>query len=638
VSPEEMRARIARARAKMKPPVSIPPSPEGLRLRGGAPSDTGVALVLLCQWADDPADTVAHTPAAYETLLFSQGQVSTGSMREYFLESSYGSYWVEGQIHGWYTQPTYDHGNYFRDFFEAADPFIDYSDFDRDNDGYTDAVWIFHAGPGQEETHDPNDIWSFAVWGLNYMTDDGIIIDRFACNPEMHADGSIITIRVGAHEATHVLGLPDLYDYDDKLVTSTYYTPNDSNDHPLVDWCVMGYYGYNIWSYGTRQDPSHHCAWAKKELGFVAPITIATSQKDVEAPEVQLNPVVYKVRRGGSQEFFLIENRNTESTAIFDHLDSDFSAFYTWFEFGQNPKDQGLLISHIDDAVGNNTDGPNGPHYMVIVEDAGYDPANPWDGVDEFSAWWYPQETRLSATFATDDAGQTSFTPNTTPNSDWYNSSSGIWITNISAPGPVMTFDIGFGNAWPAITSWSPAELDTTVELPSIVSLSVVVLDEDGDPTTYEWYENGGLVQSGPAASYDFTADTGGAVDQVLVVATDGSLADSLEWTIRTGTATGVVADVGAQGRPILTASPTPFDRSVTVEWALARGGDARVSVHDLSGRQVAVLFAGRQNGAAMSRVWSGRDELGRDLASGVYFVRLVAEGVVETRKVVKLR
>lgn len=640
ISAEEMQERMARDHARMKPPVSIPPSPEGLFLRGGAPSDTGVALVLLCQWADDPADTAAHTPQDYETLLFSQGQVPTGSMREYFLETSYGAYWVEGEVHGWYTRPTYQSWLYFTDFFALADPDIDYSHFDRDGDGYTDAVWIFHAGPGQEETHDPDHIWSFAVSGLGYQTDDGVIIDRFACNPEMHADGSIISIRVGAHEASHVLGLPDLYDYDAKLVTSTYYTPGDANDHPLVDWCVMGYYGYNIWSYGTRQDPSHHCAWSKKELGFVAPIPLTQSRHDVPLPEVQLNPVVYEVTApgAGAQEYFLIENRHSFSSAIFDHLDSDFSAYYTWFTLGQNPKDAGLLILHVDDAVSGNTAGPNGPHYMVTVEDAGYDPALPWDGTSEFSDWWYPQEARISATFAADDSGQTSFTPNSTPGSDWYGGPSGIWITNISAPGPMMTFDIGFGNAWPAITSHVPAELDTTVSSPAMVTLSVTVLDEDGDPTTYEWYENGTPVQSGPDPSWVFTADTPGAVDDVLVVATDGELADSLQWTLRTEDATAAVGTAGRAPALILTASPTPFSPAVTVRWALPHPGPARVTVHDLQGRRLAVLFDGAQEGAPMSRVWDGRDEGGRELAAGVYFVRLEAAGTLESRKVVLVR
>jgi hypothetical protein len=129
-----------------------------------APSDTGIALVMLCQWEDDPADTVAHPRAAYDTLLFSLDVVNPGSMRDFWLEDSYGSYWIEGQVYGWFTQPTYSPDMWFTDFFEAADPYIDYSLYDRDGDGYTDAVWIFHAGPGQEETHDPDHIWSYAVF------------------------------------------------------------------------------------------------------------------------------------------------------------------------------------------------------------------------------------------------------------------------------------------------------------------------------------------------------------------------------------------------------------------------------------------------------------------------------------------
>ena len=122
------------------------------------------------------------------------------------------------------------------------------------------------------------------------------------------------------------MGLIDLYDYDGKLDVETYYTPDDENDHPLVDWCVMGYAGYSIMSYGTRQDPSHHCAWSKMQLGFLTPTILSESQHDIRTPEVELNPVAFKIPHPNpnSQEYFLVENRNTMSAAKFDHLDSDF--------------------------------------------------------------------------------------------------------------------------------------------------------------------------------------------------------------------------------------------------------------------------------------------------------------------------
>jgi immune inhibitor A len=619
------------------------PYAEMLERRSGlqvmAPSDTGVVLIMLCQWADNPADPVAHPKAAYDTLLFSLDVVDPGSMRDFWLEDSYGSYWIEGEVYGWFTQPTYDPDLWFTDFFEAADPYIDYSQYDRDGDGYTDAVWIFHAGPGQEETHDPDHIWSYAVWGLDYMTDDGVIIDRYACNPEEHSDGSIISIRIPAHEGTHVLGIPDLYDYDSKLNTVTYHTPNDANDHPLVDWCVMGYAGYNIMSYGTRQDPGHHCAWTKTQLGFVIPQVLGQSRHRIEIPEVETNPVVYKILRPSNpDEYFLLENRNTLSSVKFDHLDSDFSAYWSWFTPGQNQKDPGLLVLHVDDDMPDNDGRPSNAHYMVTVEDAGYDPATPWDGVSEFSNEWYPYEMRISAPFAAEDPGQASFTPNSVPSSTWYGQASGIWITNISESDSVMTFDLGFGNAWPAIVEHFPLPIDTTIAYGDSLLLSVIAVDEDGDQTTYVWHLNGGVVQSGPDSSYLYQGGAPGATDTILVVATDGQLADSLVWTLYNDAIAGVEDGVPSLKVPILVAAPTPFNPSIEVRCTLPQAGRVRLSVYDLSGRLLATLADEERDAGLFVRTWDGKNDSGVEAATGVYLVRLATRDHAASKKVTLMR
>lgn len=604
-----------------------------------ARSDTIKALVLLCQWEDHMADTTAHPPEAYDDLFFSQDVIDPGSLHEFFLEVSYGSFVVQGQVYGWFTQPTYIWSLYFSDFFAAADPFIDYSEFDHDNDGYTDAVYVIHAGPGQEETHNPGDIWSFAfMYGYDYMTEDGVIIDAFACNPEQHADGSITTIRVACHEASHVAGLPDLYDYDRKLDVETYYTPDDENDHPLVDWCVMGYAGYNIMSYGTRQDPSHHCAWSKMQLGFMTPTILSESQHDVAAPEVELNPAAFKIPHPdpASQEYFLVENRNTMSAAKFDHLDSDFSAYFDWFTFGQNQKDPGLMIYHIDDQFYNNEGTPEFDHYMVIVEDAGYDPDNPWDGYSEFSEWWYPYEFRIGAAFAAEDTGQTMFTPETAPNSDWYDGPSGIWITNISMSGPIMTFDLGFGNAWPAITAYSPAALDTTVPPAQMVVFEITAIDENDPALTYEWYLDGLLMQSGASPSYTFIGELGSPDYSLIAVATDGELADSLTWTID-------IEGVGTTDSPVpsqlsIAASPTPFISSVVLNCHVPSAGHTLLTIHDAGGRMVTTLIDEHRDLGPAPATWHGTDSTGEPVSPGVYFARLAVGSVSVNNKIVLIR
>src|SRR5215471_19286146 len=47
-------------------------------------------LVLLADFSDRPADTLAHPPAYFERLLFSRGEIETGSFREWYDEATYG--------------------------------------------------------------------------------------------------------------------------------------------------------------------------------------------------------------------------------------------------------------------------------------------------------------------------------------------------------------------------------------------------------------------------------------------------------------------------------------------------------------------------------------------------------------------
>jgi flagellar hook assembly protein FlgD len=83
---------------------------------------------------------------------------------------------------------------------------------------------------------------------------------------------------------------------------------------------------------------------------------------------------------------------------------------------------------------------------------------------------------------------------------------------------------------------------------------------------------------------------------------------------------------------------PNPFGSSTAIELAVPAGqGKANVSVYDLQGR----LIAGLADEAAPGRhllTWDGRDSAGRNVAAGVYFVRLEGHGAKETRKITLLR
>lgn len=78
---------------------------------------------------------------------------------------------------------------------------------------------------------------------------------------------------------------------------------------------------------------------------------------------------------------------------------------------------------------------------------------------------------------------------------------------------------------------------------------------------------------------------------------------------------------------------PNPFNPATQVHYEVpAGGGDLSLRIYDLRGRLVRTLADGPQAAGRHAVTWDGRDGAGRALPSGVYFCRLQAGAVVETR------
>jgi len=88
-----------------------------------------------------------------------------------------------------------------------------------------------------------------------------------------------------------------------------------------------------------------------------------------------------------------------------------------------------------------------------------------------------------------------------------------------------------------------------------------------------------------------------------------------------------------------LCVSPNPVWESARIGYALPAGcRDAELALYDVAGRRVKTLASPGALTGAGSRIWDGRDEAGRPVATGIYFARLSAgEGVLTTR-VVRIR
>jgi hypothetical protein len=68
---------------------------------------------------------------------------------------------------------------------------------------------------------------------------------------------------------------------------------------------------------------------------------------------------------------------------------------------------------------------------------------------------------------------------------------------------------------------------------------------------------------------------------------------------------------------------PNPFNPSVTVTYTLPSPGETRLTVHDARGRLVATLLEAAMPAGEHEATWTGRDETGRAMPTGTYYLRL---------------
>ena len=83
---------------------------------------------------------------------------------------------------------------------------------------------------------------------------------------------------------------------------------------------------------------------------------------------------------------------------------------------------------------------------------------------------------------------------------------------------------------------------------------------------------------------------------------------------------------------------PNPFNPGTQIGYALPQGGNVTLVIYNVIGQTVRVLVDGYEGAGYRQVVWDGTDQSGREVASGVYFYQLSADGFSQIRKMVKLR
>ena len=414
-------------------------------------------LVILVNFKDR---AFQHNLDDFDTWLNEPGYSTnggTGSVKDYFRDNSMGQFVPNFHVVGPYTlsqDQVYYAGNSEEtgedvnpramvreacDLAKAANPGLDFSQFDNDGDGYMDNCYIIYAGYSEASTADGDDMWPHSwTMGEEVFSIDGVTIDNYSCSAELvgmpgyPVQPTMDGIGTFTHEFGHILGLKDMYDTDD-------YTNGYGVDPGAYSLYASGSYN------NDSRTPPCLMAFERLQMGWATEgvdIVELKDAEDVTLDNVSTNKARYINAQPGREEgtgyeWFVLENRQKTG------WDSYIPA-------------HGLLIYHydytkemVDEYWSVNGPNNNAKHRCMYIKAA--------DGVDD-------ENSRAGDTFPGTSAN-TSFTDTTTPNAlNWNNEPTNVPVTNITEQDGLIKFQVNGGTSvWDFVKTNVPGDVrDTT--------------------------------------------------------------------------------------------------------------------------------------------------------------------------------
>lgn len=307
--------------------------------------------VVLVQFSDVKF-TSSTANADFSRLLNEEGYSdngATGSVHDYYWENSMGTFNAVFDVYGPYDYNGTCAANSDEDdaavilwsAIQGHDADVDWSQYDNDNDGYVDMVFLYYAGWNEAEGED-NTIWphkfEFGYAGVGTTTLDGKKFSVYACTSERkgtsYSDGGMCGIGTCAHEFSHTQGLPDFYDTNDSEYS--------------VNGTAGGTYNYDIMCSGSYNNdsrtPPYFSAEERIMMGWLDGFATLPSEGTVTIPSVDHN-FAFKLETtntSGLGEYFIFECRSGAG----------------WDAYLQ----PGLLVYHVDKSTkySNSYTGSNG--------------------------------------------------------------------------------------------------------------------------------------------------------------------------------------------------------------------------------------------------------------------------------------
>ena len=324
------------------------------------------SLVLLVGFSDLPFD---QSRQDFQDLLTKTGydhNGATGSCRDYYIASSdsifspqfdcFGPFTVSQKMAYYGANAGTSNSQHAAEMVAEAcqlahEAGVNFKDYDTNNDGLLDNVFIFFAGHNEAEGGGANTIWPHAgdISRMSLKL-DGVTVGSYACTSEYKGSAGKTRCGIGTfcHEFGHVIGQPDFYD-------------TDYNFYTVGNWDIMCQGSYN----NNGNTPPLFSAWERMYEGWLTPkqlslpgnYALSATPFHAEAYLIAAETHNMNGTMPTPSEFFILENRNSNNVwdsylpghgMLVWHIDYSASAW------SQNVPNNGptLMRMHLEEANG----------------------------------------------------------------------------------------------------------------------------------------------------------------------------------------------------------------------------------------------------------------------------------------------
>ncbi len=179
-----------------------------------------------------------------------------------------------------------------------------------------------------------------------------------------------------------------------------------------------------------------------------------------------------------------------------------------------------------------------------------------------------------------------------------------------------------------------------------------LVVDPDSSNLVYAGTDGSGVYRSRDGGQTWSEMNTGLTAMKIAALATpqftDKIYAGTNDGVFEYTMLTGVKNDYGSKGIPLRFELgqnyPNPFNSTTAISYQLSgvRPHHTTLRVYNILGQEVRTLVDDYREAGYYKICWDGRDNLGKEVSSGVYFYRLEVKGdrlkVIKTKKMILLR